>query len=162
MISIRKYQLKEDANGRYHVKCYEIIPCPVCSDELNVIGTRYRKLTDNKDKKIIIVIRRMRCKGCKIIHHELPDIIVPYKRICAETIEKIIDNKSEEIPCETRTIHRIRAWWVTFTEYFRNIQISIIIKYGVEFSKGPAPKEIIRAVVNTHLWIHTRTAYLTG
>ena len=162
MISIRKYQLKEDANGRYHVKSYEIIPCPVCRDELNVIGTRNRKLTDSKDKKIIIVIRRMRCKSCKIIHHELPDIIVPYKRICAETIENIINSNSEEIPCETRTIHRIRAWWAVFDKYFREIITSLRIKYDIEFSKDPAPKEIIRAVTNAHLWIHTRTAYLTG
>ena len=162
MISIRKYRLKKGADGCYHVKSYEIIPCPVCGDELNVIGTRNRSLFDSKGKELTIIIRRLRCIGCRVIHHELPEIIVPYKRHCAATIEKIVAGKSGVVPCETRTIHRIRAWWAACIVYFRGVLAALREKYGVEFSKKPAPKEIVRAVVNAHLWIHTRTAYLTG
>ena len=162
MISIRKYQLKKDAEGRYHVKSYEIIPCPVCGGLLIVIGTRERGLIVANGERWILVIRRLRCKGCNAIHHELPEIIVPYKRHCAMTIEKIVSDKSEDVPCETRTIHRIRAWWTACVLYFRSVLASLREKYGVEFSEEPALKEIVRAVVNAHLWAHTRTAYLTG
>ena len=162
MISIRKYQLKKDAKGRYHVKNCEAIPCPVCDGLLIVIGIRERGLIDSKGEKRVLVIRRLRCKGCHAIHHELPEVIVPYKRHCAETIEKIVSGRSEDVPCETRTIHRIRAWWASLKLYFKSVLASLREKYAVEFSEGPAPKEIVRAVVNANLWAHTRTAYLTG
>jgi len=35
-------------------------------------------------------------------------------------------------------------------------------KYGEMFSRNPAPKEIIRAVANANLWVHTRSAFLSG
>lgn len=162
MISICKYRLKKDKGGRYHIRSYEIIPCPVCGGVLIVIGIRDRGFIDSKGRRVILVIRRLRCQNCHVIHHELPEIIVPYKRHCAKTIEKIVTGKSGGVPCETRTIHRIRAWWAVCIVYFRNALASLREKYGVEFSKKPAPKEIIRAVVNAHLWIHTRTAYMTG
>ena len=162
MISIKKYQLKKDAEGRYHVKSCEIIPCPVCGGLLIVIGIRERGIIDSRGEKRILIIRRLRCKGCYAIHHELPEVIVPYKRHCAMTIEKIVTGKSEDVPCETRTIHHIRAWWASHKLYFKSILASLQEKYAVDFPEEPAPKEIVRAVVNANLWPHTRTVYLTG
>ena len=160
MISINKYRLKKDTEGRFHVKSYEIIPCPICGGVLSVIGTRERGIINNVGKKWIFVIRRLRCKICRAIHHELPETIMPYKRHCSMTIEKIVAGKIGEAPCETRTIQRIRTWWAACLLYFKGILASLQEKHGVEFSKEPTPKEIIRAVVNAHLWIHTRTAFL--
>ncbi|MGI6649770.1 MAG: DUF6431 domain-containing protein [Bacillota bacterium] len=37
----------------------------------------------------VLVIRRLRCRHCHRIHHELPDILVPYKRHSSESIESV-------------------------------------------------------------------------
>jgi hypothetical protein len=92
----------------------------------------------------------------------LPDIVIPYKRHCSETIEKVIAGDSAEINCEESTIHRIKAWWGACKLYFESVIASLREKEGVKFSANPAPREIVRAVVNAHLWIHTRSACLSG
>ena len=60
-----------------------------------------------------LVVRRMRCLNnvCRKIHHELPDILVPYKIHAAEILEKIIEKDTQEVPLEESTIHRIRSWF---------------------------------------------------
>jgi hypothetical protein len=107
------------------------------------------------------IIRRLRCEDCRKIHHELPDIVVPYKRYCAEAVEKIIGSNAEGLSCEESTIRRIRAWWRESRLYFESVLASLGIKYGTEISTKSAPKEIIRAVVNAHMWVHTRSAFLS-
>lgn len=109
-----------------------------------------------------MIIRRLRCARCEKIHHELPDILVPYKRHCAETIEKIITGKTAEVICEESTIRRIVTWWAVVLPYFINILNSLNAKFKTTFEQSIAPREIIRAVVNAHLWVHTRSACLSG
>ena len=127
-----------------------------------VIGTRERGMIDSAGEKQKLVIRRLRCKACGKIHHELPCVIIPYKRHCAETCEKIIVGDTDGVPCEGSTIRRIKAWWTASQLYFTSILASLREKYGAVFSEHPAPREIVRAVVNAHLWNHTRSAYVTG
>ena len=110
----------------------------------------------------MLVIRRLRCRACGIIHHELPSIIMPYKRRSAETYEKVIAGDTAEVYCEISTIRRIRNWWAACQLYFKSIIASLKEKYGAILTEHPAPKEIVRAVVNAHLWVHTRSAFLTG
>lgn len=104
----------------------------------------------------------MRCKVCRVIHHELPDIVIPYKRHSAGTVEKIVTDETEELVCEESTVRRIKAWWASCILYFESILASLREKYGAMFSGKSAPKEIVRAVVNAHLWVHTRSAFLSG
>jgi len=113
--------------------------------------------TDGEVK--ILVIRRLRCRECDKIHHELPDILVPYKRHCAETIENIISGKAGETPCEERTSRKIMAWWITLSLYFKMVLASLNEKYKTTFSAQATPKEIVRAVANANLWIHTRSVF---
>lgn len=51
-----------------------------------------------------LLIRRLRCGDCGRVHHELPDIVVPYKRYDSETIEEILSPKdnSPSFPGETQ------------------------------------------------------------
>ena len=63
-----------------------------------VIGTRNSGMTDSTREKQTLVIRRLRCKECGKIHHELPCIIILYKRHCAETCEKIIAGDTDGVP----------------------------------------------------------------
>ncbi|WP_445349419.1 DUF6431 domain-containing protein [Desulforudis sp. DRI-14] len=58
----------------------EQIPCPCCSGHLKVIGSRKRSCIDSLGDKIVLIIRRLGCVACHRIHHELPDMLVPYKR----------------------------------------------------------------------------------
>jgi hypothetical protein len=116
---------------------------------------------DSKGRKLTITIRRLRCKECLRLHHELPDMLVPYKRHCAQTIEKIIRGEVAGLDCEERTIKRLKGWWAGLEIYIGGIVASLEAKYGVRI-EGSAPREIIRAVVNSHLWAHTRTAYAPG
>ena len=163
MVNIIKYRLKEDGRRRFHVVSYEIhVCCPVCGQVLLVIGSRRRGIINSAGEKQILVIRRLRCESCKAIHHELPDIIVPFKRHCTATIEKIIAGSDDGVDCDTRTVSRIRAWWAACYLYFESVLASLREKYGTVFSRPPAPKEIVRAVVNANLWIHTRSAVLSG
>jgi hypothetical protein len=136
--------------------------CPVCGGKFKVIGSRKRMLIDGSGAVITLIIRRLRCKKCRGIHHELPDIIVPYKRHCAGTIEKIIAGDTADVNCETSTMRRLRAWWESCRLYFESILASLRAKYGALFSGWPSPKQIVRAVANANLWVHTRPAFLSG
>lgn len=139
----------------------ETVDCPICGGSLYVIGTRSRRIIGSSGTPMTIILRRLRCKKCGKIHHELPDMIMPYKRHCAETIEKIIRGEPEGVCCEDSTIRRIRAWWAACRLYFESILASLEEKYGVIFEKS-APREIVRAAVNAHLWPHTRSAFAPG
>lgn len=124
MISIRKYHLLRDEKDRYiyHVKSQEASICPICGvSDLIVIGSRKRILYDGSGEKRILVIRRLRCKGCSRVHHELPDQIVPYKRYASKSIEEILDQDSPAVACESSSIYRIRRWFLEISEYIRGV-----------------------------------------
>lgn len=134
--------------------------CPICGGRLNVCGSRHRILILEDGSRQTLIIRRLVCVDCKKIHHELPDIIVPYKRHCAETIEKIIECQGS-VCCEESTILRIRAWWVALSQYFAGVLESLKAKHGEVLPERATLKEIVRAVANTNLWPHTRSAFLS-
>jgi len=159
---IKDYRLVKIEDNVYRVHSNESIACPVCIGALNIIGSRKRKYIDDSGKKQTLIIRRFRCADCKRIHHELPDILVPYKRHCIETVEKIATGSLNSLPCEESTVRRIKNWWKKFRLYFENILISLKEKYGI-FSVSPRlPKEVVRIAVNTNYWVHTRSAFLSS
>ena len=67
-----------------------------------------------------LIIRRLRCGRCVRLHHELPDIVVPYKRYDADTIEEVLSEKetNPSFPCETSTAVRLRVWFLLLRSYF--------------------------------------------
>lgn len=80
-----------------------------------MIGSRRRILYKQDDSCIFLVVRRLRCLGCKKISHELPDIVVPYKRHESDTIafgltEKV-PQKESCCPAESSTINRWKHWF---------------------------------------------------
>ncbi|WP_375295570.1 DUF6431 domain-containing protein, partial [Paenibacillus doosanensis] len=52
----------------FFVRCAEVVPSPCCGEALSVIGSRKRKLVDEGGDCRLLVIRRLRCKGCRKIH----------------------------------------------------------------------------------------------
>ena len=129
-------------------------------------GRRRRVIFDGDDNRRVLMIRRLMCRDCGRIHHELPDCVVPYKRSCAETIEVMIADP-EAAPFEANAIRRITVWWRVVLPYFLNVLKSLAEKYKMSFHTPPAFREIIRAAVNSNSWtfanrICTRSVWLSG
>lgn len=180
MIHIKAYELipHKEGGNRYHVRCQEQSICPVCSSSvLKVIGSRTRKVVNSCGESIVVVIRRLRCSSCRRIHHELPDIIVPYKRYSSESIEAILDGSEATVSCEESTIYRIGKWFGDLSGYLAGCLGAIAARWGPNTITVPlsAMKRIkvyvgeearwlartVRTVVNTNLWVHTRSAFLS-
>lgn len=180
MIIITKYKLVADEMDRskQYVKSEEKSICPIClADALKVIGSRNRMALDSKGERLTIVIRRLRCLSCKRIHHELPDILVPYKRYLSKCIESIIEGKIAKIACESSTITRLRSWFKSMENHIKRSLASIMarayarIKVGnntaleaikIYVGKGPGwLSRAVQIVVNTNNWVHTRLAFMS-
>lgn len=156
----------------------ETIHCPNCEERLKVIGSRKRGIIEYSGEKKALIVRRLRCLGCGRIHHELPDLIVPYKRYSSETVELIISSsnaETEDYPCELSTATRLKTWFYLLREYFINTLISLTFLYNYDIElcndiKRLIPcldsrsgitgwlKRLVRFIVNSGRWLHTRSA----
>ena len=116
-------------------------------------GTRDRVMIDGSGEQIKLKIRRLRCGKCGRIHHELPDCVVPYKRHCAETIEKIIGGETGTVPCSDGVIGRVRRWWGKVGQYFMAVLRSTEMKLGIAYGPAPSMREMLRASANTNNWV---------
>ena len=154
MANISKYRLKQEGEF-YYVIALEASCCPICGEVLILRGYRKRtliELVDGYEQRIILIIRRLRCEKCNRIHHELPECVVPYKRHCAEIIEKITSGSGKKV-FEIRFISRIMAWWSAVLPYFLNILKTLAQKHGTFYQDTPAFNAIIRAAVNSNNWV---------
>lgn len=161
MIIITDYS-QDKKDGKTFIHSKESSHCPICGSKLKVIGSRKRMTIGTDGIQQTYVIRRLRCVECGQIHHELPDTLVPYKRHCAETIEDAISEKEPQDTAGNVTMKRLRNWWSNMSFYFYNVIASLEAKYDVNFPTPIKPREIVRAVVNTHLWSHTRSVRLSN
>ncbi|WP_099084136.1 DUF6431 domain-containing protein [Desulforamulus profundi] len=167
----------------FSVRSAEIVPCPCCGRELRVIGSRLRKSIKPSGDIIVLNIRRLRCTHCSKIHHELPDFIVPYKRYDADSIETVVSNDSvQTIAADDCTLYRWRNWFQTISNYLIGCLISLSIRnfhvpvdilsvapqtalQRIGHFVGDAPGwlgRIVRPITNLNLWLHTRSAFLSG
>lgn len=99
----------------------ETVPCPNCREKLKYYDRRKRGVILKDGCSRVYLIRRFKCIGCRKIHHELPDFMVPYKRYSAEVIESVVEHKDTDIPFEERTRKKIRAWYRAVVEHLRGI-----------------------------------------
>jgi len=163
----------------FFVRCAEEVISPCCGEKLGAIGTRARKFIDTLGEWVTLRIRRLRCP-CGRIHHELPDLIVPYKRYEAACIEKAVSEplKSSVIAADDSTIYRWRSWFREKANYWIGCLISITLRFHqvpVEVQSTPSQSahqrigrmvgtavkwlaRVVRPVVNANLWIYTRSA----
>lgn len=153
----------------FSVVSEEIIPCPCCQGNLRCIGSRLRGCLDEMGAKMVLSIRRLRCLGCRKIHHELPDKLVPYKRYEATVLELVHDgNLDAVIEPALSTVGRWRQWFSWFTRYADQCRESLSHRYGLtkvlSFGELRVPgwlKKFVRMVANTNLWVHTRLAWMS-
>ena len=143
----------------YIIKSQEKSTCPICGGCFCVIGVRRRQMICATGELEILIIRRLRCtkEKCHKIHHELPDCLYPFKRHCAETIEAVIKGKENTTPCGIDEAKRLKKWWFLMLPYFMSILFSLNLKYETCFDHNTTPREVVRAVVNSHSWVHTRS-----
>lgn len=166
----------------FFVRSMEQIPCPCCGERLNVIGSRRRKYLTSLSQPKVLVIRRLRCCHCSRIHHELPDVLVPYKRYASEAIEPVVaDEPALSVAVDESTLTRWRHWFAECAEHFAGCLESIRIRYGHDSAQEPSAlassvlqriwhyvgesplwlARVVRPVANTNHWIHTRSAFLS-
>ncbi|MCM3701685.1 DUF6431 domain-containing protein [Paenibacillus macerans] len=168
----------------FFVRCAEVVPCPCCGERLVVIGSRRRKLAGGDGDCRLLVIRRLRCSGCRKIHHELPDCFVSYKRYESACIEEIVA-EPESLPAiaaDDATLRRWQSWFREHSSYLLGALRSIALRFNPDPAEEPSvPSQpahhqigqlvgkapgwlgrIVRPVANSHLWIHTRSAFLSG
>ena len=112
---------------------------------MKVVGSRPRKYLQEDASQVILIIRRLRCLECNKIHHELPDILVPYKRYKSECIETVVaedNNTPLAIACDESTLHRWKKWFKSLCGYFAGCLQSIAIQLGkeTEEASGVLPK----------------------
>ncbi len=124
-----------------------------------------------------LIIRRLRCGRCCRIHHELPDVIVPYKRYDAETIEEVLSpsENNPSFPCETSTASRLRTWFLLLHDYFEGTiralrslyshdqavleELSALVPLEPGGMENGWLKRLVRATVNSGRWRQTRSAF---
>ncbi|WP_144932265.1 DUF6431 domain-containing protein [Paenibacillus sp. MSJ-34] len=168
----------------FFVRCAEVVPSPCCSESLSVIGSRSRKLVHATGEKSELVIRRLRCIGCRKIHHELPDCIVPYKRYESACVENVITLEPSEVDvaADHSTLFRWRSWFCSLAAYLLGCLESIAIRFHLEVvEESSAPSQtahhsrfgryvgdaygwlsrVVRPIANSNLWVHTRSAFLS-
>jgi hypothetical protein len=168
----------------FFVRSEEQDLCPCCNGALKVIGSRKRKYIDDTGEHITLVIRRLRCCHCGRIHHELPDILVPFKRHCSESIEAVITGNTKlTVAADETTLWRWRVWFQVMAKYFFGCLMAI----NFQFKKGKEAVEasirlsqsalqrilylvgdasgwlarVVRSIANLNFWVHTRSAFLS-
>lgn len=146
--------------------------CPCCIGELTVKGSRLRAWYQSSGVRAKLIIRRLYCDACKKIHHELPDILVPYKRYDAESIEGIVSVPVRtDIAADDSTLARWRSWFLAWAVYAEGCLQSISIRFNQpvdDLSNGPQTallslgryvglavgwlSRIVQPLVNALLW----------
>ncbi|KIY21055.1 hypothetical protein UB32_15830 [Mesobacillus subterraneus] len=165
------------------VRGAERIPSPCCGKTMLVRGTKDRKAKDHTGQSKTYNIRILQCTNCGTTHHELPDLLIPYKRYEAECIEDVLTNPSTHIvPADDSTLSRWHRWFHQFVDYWIGCLNSIMVRTSQEnipldiTSKcsGNALQRIghlagdangwltrtVRPIVNINLWIHIRSAFI--
>lgn len=166
----------------FFVKSTEQIPCPCCGEKLKVIGSRRRKYRNKAGDLNVLIIRRLRCTNCNKIHHELPDILVPYKRFDSESIETVVTGSEKlDVAVDDSTIVRWKAWFNAIANHLSGCLISIATRYQKEtvIDLSTLPKSVlerilhfvgndfrwlgrvVRIITNSNNWLHTRSAFMT-
>ena len=155
--------------------------CPVCEEALRGIGSRKRKGRKATGEQVVYRIRRLRCTGCRRIHHELPDLLVPYKHYEAAVLESVITAEDLlDVAADESTLSRWRLWFAQMAAYWVHSLQAIVHRFQlpVEGSSNPPSSSlqsigrfvghgfgwmgrVVRPLVHAGLWVHTRFAFLS-
>ncbi len=166
----------------FFVRSLEPFICPCChSTQRKVIGSRNRKVLETDEpngdlQEKVLRIRRLQCHNCQKIHHELPDLLVPYKRHASATIEAVLEET--QAPLEASTLRRLNVWFDGITCHLlgvlhtmdRDDTMEKTPDTGTALQRlrkyvGNAPgwlRRIVQNVVKKNAWVQTRSAFSAG
>ena len=163
----------------FFVRSLEPFFCPCCqSDKRTVVGSRNRTLIRSTGVRIVLRIRRLRCKNCGIVHHELPLEVVPYKRHEAASIEAVLEEKNLlDTPADEFTLKRWRTWFAGLTSHLLGVLASAVFKSSgkmdttpltgdvlqrIRQTVGDAPgwlSRVVQTAIKNNCWVQTRSAF---
>lgn len=146
---------------------------PCCGGDLSVVGSRPRVWFKSSGEKAKLIIRRLYCKSCGRIHHELPDLLVPYRRYDAKSIEGAVSEPPRtDIAAEESTLLRWKCWFLSWAIYAAGCLQSVAMRFHLPVAcpserlqsalqrighyVGDAAgwlKRVVRPIVNSNLWI---------
>ena len=113
----------------------------------------------------------MECKKCGKTHRELPEGIVPYKRMEAERLSGISEASSEKElgDVESTTWKRVQDWVLWFLQYALDVLRSLQTLLGKDFPTIPSGECLsrrlvyyVRLVANSGNWPQHRSAMKNG
>lgn len=157
----------------FFVRSAEKVPCPCCQGALGCIGSRRRTRIQASGEVSCLIIRRLHCGDCKRVHHELPDILVPYKRYDADSIERVVAGTgATDVAADDATLSRWRHWFSAWLVYALGCLASIAIRFNlpVKDSSVPSPSalqaigrfvgeaagwlaRVVRPIANSNRWV---------
>ena len=173
MISISKYTTCFEDNLTVITGTEDFV-CPICGcNDYEIHGTCHRKVRSTEGIKLFR-LRVLRCSHCGKTHRELPAGIVPYKRLCAESLVGIAEadpfaqaatlNDEDFVDYETSTWRRIRKWLRWFLQYAQFVAESLRtggLQIPAELPGKALSEQLIyfvRLVVNSGNWLQHRSA----
>ena len=167
----------------FFVRSMENSICPLCQGNLKIIGSRRRRVIAEDGEQITLIVRRLRCRNeqCRRIHHELPDIVIPFKRHTTDTYEKVIVGVENVAPAEESTIWRIRKWFKESADALTGGLLGTYVMVTKDFAAGFSGlpqsmlericyfvgtdpgwlKKVVRILVNNNKWGHTQLEWLS-
>ncbi|WP_261381487.1 DUF6431 domain-containing protein [Paenibacillus cremeus] len=120
-----------------------------------------------------LIIRRLHCEACERIHHELPDLLVPYKRYAAESIEGVLSEPERtDVAADESTIYRWKSWFFAWVVYAAGCLQSIAIRFNLPVRNSSTPSQsalhylgrfvgnavgwlarVVRPIANSNVWV---------
>ena len=137
-----------------------------------MIGSRRRSLYKQDGSCLFLMVRRLRCRDCKKISHELPDIIVPYKHhesnSIAQALTEDVPIETDCCPAEASTINRWKHWFYYRQLFFEESLLTLQEQNGSLLLTPPLSplnrqpegwlRLLVYYLVNSSFWVHTRFA----
>ena len=173
MVIIKHYRLERKENSDFfYVRSREKSHCPWCEGGFQVVGSRKRVLCRQDASVTHLIVRRLKCNDCGKISHELPDIIVPYKRHESATISQALEKQGsscQDSCCENSTIRRWKLWFFLLHDYLETTIHALmelwhctafvrLPLYPLECQADGWLKILVRNLVNSGRWLQTRSA----
>jgi len=144
MISISKYRLEVNENGKKYVVSQENVPC-TCGGHLAFKDYRLRIVRRSAEDAEFIWIRVLYCVDCNTSHRELPDFLLPFKHYTAQAVEAAVDRKKAECPVGERTVKRWRAWFKRIQAYLAAVILAALSAFEKVRLSALDPLDTLRA-----------------
>ena len=138
--------------GIFVISGTEPLSCPICGGDLAAYDRKTRKMHTRSNGITVLLLRRLRCRHCKKLHTELPDLLVPYKRYSRECIEDVLAQSRAGEPDDERTRSKIRRWYRQIRSYLDGIWKRLVTQTFASPKKIPSFLEMVTAAVNSGFW----------